>query len=79
LRILVTKHEHLFSLHVHIKVKYKPTKVKKILHVVLYGSKTWFLKLREEYTGLLKLFENRVFRRARGLYIGIDRRLEKTV
>jgi hypothetical protein len=40
-----------------IKNIYKTT----ILPVVLYGSKTWFLTLREEHR--LRVFENRVLRR----------------
>ena len=35
-----------------------------ILHVVLYGCKTWFLILREE--SRLRVFENRVLRRIFG-------------
>ena len=36
-----------------------------ILSVVLYGSETWSLILREEYR--LKVFENRILRRIFGL------------
>jgi hypothetical protein len=39
-----------------------------ILPVVLYGCKTWSLTLREEYR--LRVFENRVLRRAFGLKRG---------
>jgi hypothetical protein len=46
----------LISKHIEIKV-YRTT----ILPVVLYGSETWALTLREEYR--LRLFENRVLRR----------------
>jgi hypothetical protein len=35
-----------------------------MLHVVLYGCKTWSLTLREEHT--LRVFENRVLRRIFG-------------
>jgi hypothetical protein len=42
---------------------YKPI----ILPVVLYGCETWFLTLREEYTRILSVFENKVLRRIFGL------------
>ena len=35
-----------------------------ILHVVLYGRETWFIKSKEEYR--LKVFENRILRRIFG-------------
>jgi hypothetical protein len=41
-------------------IKYKTI----ILHVFLYGCKTWFLIIREEYR--LRVFENRLLRRIFG-------------
>jgi hypothetical protein len=43
-----------------IKIK---TYKSKILLVVLYGCENWSLTLREEHTGRLRVFENRVLRR----------------
>jgi hypothetical protein len=33
-----------------------------IFHVVLYGCETWPLTLREEHTGKLKVYENRLLK-----------------
>jgi hypothetical protein len=46
-----------------------------ILPVVLYGSESWSLTLREEHR--LRVFENRVLRRIFGQKRDEDRRLEK--
>jgi hypothetical protein len=50
---------HLLSKKVYIKIYKSIT-----LPVILYGCKTWFLKLREEHR--LRVFENTVLRRIFG-------------